>query len=117
MFWSKLIELCNSKGLRPNQIGKELGISSASFTKWKNGTMPNVEMLIKLADYFNVSLDYLVLGTENSNKKAPENEGLLITDKNECLLIQHYRALHYVKQIQVLSSIITEAESTKNLPK
>lgn len=113
MFWSKLIELCDLKGLKPNQIGKELGISSASFTKWKNGTMPNAEMLIKLAKYFDVPLDFLVFGTENTNQRASE-EGLWITDKNECLLIQHYRALHYVKQIQVLSSIISEAEAEKN---
>ena len=117
MFWNKLIELCNSKGLKPNQVGKELGISSASFTKWKNGTMPNVEMLIKLAEFFNVSLDYLVFGTEISQQKVSNNEGLLITDKNECMLIQHYRALHYAKQIQVLYSVITETEKADDLPK
>lgn len=119
MFWSILIELCNQKGMKPNQVGKELGISSASFTKWKNGSTPTVDALIKLSHYFNVSIDYLVYGKASATlevQNAPKIDGVYITDKNEKLLIENYRVLHYAKQIQILSSIITEAESTKNLP-
>ena len=121
MFWSILIELCNKKNMKPNQVGKQLGISSASFTKWKNGSTPTVDALIKLSEYFNVSIDYLVYGQSPATleaQSAPKNDGVFITDKNEKLLIENYRALHYARQIQVLSSIITEAEAenAKSLP-
>ena len=119
MFWSVLIELCNQRNMKPNQVGKELGISSASFTKWKNGSIPTVDALIKLSHYFNVSIDYLVNGqspTTLEAQSAPEDDGVYITDKNEKLLIENYRALHYARQIQILSSIITEAENASNLP-
>lgn len=119
MFWSILIELCKRKNMKPNQVGKELGISSASFTKWKNGSTPTVDALIKLSGYFNVSIDYLVFGKSSrvEVQTTPKIEGVYITDKNEKLLIENYRALHYAKQIQVLSSIITEAENAETLPK
>ena len=118
MFWSILIELCNQRGMKPNQVGKQLGISSASFTKWKNGSIPTVDALIKLSEYFNVTIDYLVYGKPNSVEvqAAPKIDGVIITDKNEKILIENYRALHYTRQIQILSSIITEAEKSKNLP-
>lgn len=118
MFWSTLIELCNQKNMKPNQVGKELGISSASFTKWKNGSIPTVDALIKIAGYFNVSIDYLVYGKPSTIEvqATPKIDGVFITDKNEKLLIENYRALQYAKQIQILSSIITEAENAKKLP-
>jgi len=60
MFWDKLVELCKNHNLKPNQLGKEMNISSASFTKWKNGAIPNAETLMRIADFFNVSVDYLL---------------------------------------------------------
>ena len=118
MFWSVLIELCKQKGMKPNQVGKELGISSASFTKWKNGSVPTVDALMKIAGYFNVSIDYLVYGKVSTIEvpAPPKIDGVIITDKNERLLIENFRALHYTRQIQILSSIITEAEKMEKLP-
>lgn len=41
-------------------IAKELGISQQNFCRYENGqNEPDIETLIKLADYFDVSLDYL----------------------------------------------------------
>lgn len=64
MFWQNFEKLCALKGSKPNPIAAEIGIGSATITKWKNGTIPNGETLIKVADYFNVSVDYL-LGLED----------------------------------------------------
>jgi transcriptional regulator with XRE-family HTH domain len=96
--------------MKPNQVGKELGISSASFTKWKNGSTPTVDALIKLSEYFDVSIDYLVFGDKAERCIKVDDDVMIITDQNERLLIKHYRALHYVNQIKILSSVIEEAE-------
>ena len=67
MFWDRFYELCCSKNTKPNPVAKELGISSAVLTKWKNGiSYPNGEFLIKIAKYFNVTTDYL-LGLTGDN--------------------------------------------------
>ena len=59
MFWDNFVSLCNKKGISPNGACAELGLSSAIATKWKNGTVPRDTTLQKIADYFNVSVDFL----------------------------------------------------------
>lgn len=66
-FWDIFIELCEKFNVKPNPVGKELGISSGTITLWKNGSMPSGEKLLLLADYFNCSTDYLLGRTDNPN--------------------------------------------------
>lgn len=65
MFWEIFSKLCSQRGKSPNAVAKELKISSGSVTNWKNGTIPNNSALLKLANYFNVTVDYL-LGKEDA---------------------------------------------------
>ena len=65
MFWEIFSKLCSQRGKSPNAVAKELKISSGSVTNWKNGTIPNNSALLKLANYFGVSVDYL-LGKEDT---------------------------------------------------
>lgn len=51
-----------------NRLEKEAGLSRGSMAKWDDHA-PSYDKLKKVADYFNVSVGYL-LGTENT-KKAP----------------------------------------------
>ena len=76
MFWNKFVELCEMNNIKPNPLGKELGVSSASLTKWKNGAIPGAETLVKIADRFDVSVDYLLDRTEQKN--ASMNNGSVI---------------------------------------
>ena len=65
MFWKRFYELCIKKGTKPNPVAKDIGISSGVVTKWKNGTtIPNGETLIKIADYLDCSVDYLLGRTD-----------------------------------------------------
>ena len=57
---------------------------------------------------FNVSIDYLVFGDQAL--EAQPDDAIVVTDQNERILITHYRALHYLNQIKVLSSVIEESE-------
>lgn len=54
------------KRISQGKLEKELGFSNGSISKWKN-SMPSPERLSKLADYFGVSVDYLVTGEDKSN--------------------------------------------------
>lgn len=65
MFWNRFYELCLKKNTKPNPLAKEIGISSGVITKWKSGSIPNGEMLIKIADYLGCSVDYLLGRTDN----------------------------------------------------
>lgn len=60
MFWNILIALCNEKGISPNFVAKQLGITSGTVTSWKKGATPRDTTLRKIADYFGVSVSYLL---------------------------------------------------------
>lgn len=66
MFWKIFLRLCNERGLKPNNVAKHLGIASGTVSGWKNkGQIPQDGNLIKIADYFNVTVEYL-LGKEDA---------------------------------------------------
>lgn len=57
----KLKELRNLKQLSQKELGKIIGVSGQTILNWENNIYnPNINYLIKLADYFRVSIDYLV---------------------------------------------------------
>lgn len=64
IFWERFYDLCSKHDTRPNPVAKEIGISSAIVTKWKAGSLPNGENIIKIADYLGCSVDYLLGRTE-----------------------------------------------------
>ena len=66
MFWERFYDLCEKQAhTKPNNLKEELDISSGVITKWKKGSVPNGETLIKIANYFNVSVDYLLGRTDD----------------------------------------------------
>lgn len=57
--------LMDEHDINAKQFTKELGISNSSFTDWKKGKgSPSLDTVVKISDYFKVSLDYLVRGEE-----------------------------------------------------
>lgn len=74
MFWDTFIDLCAKNGKKPNPVAKELGFGSSAVTHWKKGTAPSDISLKKIADYFGVSVDYLLGKTEQKEKPSPEGE-------------------------------------------
>lgn len=62
MFWENFYALCSMHNKKPNPVAKELGYSSATVTKWKNGTSPNLSAAADIANYFHVTIDELLHG-------------------------------------------------------
>lgn len=60
MFWKNFLKLCEGVGKSPTAITAELKISRGSITNWKNGSEPQPLTLKKIADYFGVTLEYLL---------------------------------------------------------
>jgi len=61
IFNHRLKELRSSKKLTLEQLGKELGVIKQTIGHWESGIrLPNLEMTVAIADYFNVSVDYLL---------------------------------------------------------
>ena len=75
MFFERLEKMCGICGCKPNTIAAHLGLSNATATKWKKGSIPNGETLIGIADYLDCSVDYLLGRTDNPmSHKIPVEE-------------------------------------------
>lgn len=55
---STIQELCKSRGISVKELEKTLGLSNGIVGKWADSA-PSVTNLMKVAEYFKVSLDYL----------------------------------------------------------
>nr|DAX22916.1 MAG TPA: repressor protein [Caudoviricetes sp.] len=62
-FYERIETLRKQRNISQGNLEKELGFSNGSISKWKNSS-PTPERLKKLADYFNVSVEYLLTGKE-----------------------------------------------------
>ncbi|MGH1660233.1 helix-turn-helix transcriptional regulator, partial [Enterococcus faecalis] len=65
-------ELTKRKKMSIRQLEITLGYSNGYFSKWKK-VSPNSEGLQKVADYFNVSVDYLLGRTDNTKATDEKN--------------------------------------------
>ena len=65
IFFTRYCQLCRGLGKSPNGLAKELGIPSGSISAWKRGTMPHNSRILSLAEFFDVSPDYLCGKTDN----------------------------------------------------
>ena len=64
------------KHLYQKDIAKLLNIAVSTYSYWENGTYePDQKSLVKLADFYNVSIDYLLGRTENDDEKAIKQIG------------------------------------------
>lgn len=62
----RLKELRRAKGISQLKLALDLNTSQNTISRYENGERePGINELIKLADYFNVSIDYLVGRTDN----------------------------------------------------
>lgn len=115
MFWENFYKLCLNNGLSANAVAKELNIASGTVTEWKKGRVPINKTLKKIANYFNVSIDYL-LGKEAPTETSalphdpnPSNDDIL-KDDFERKLIGTFRETTVDGKIRIINA----AEEIKN---
>ena len=63
-FIDRLNDLCKSKGISKRKLEQDAGLGTGSTSKWSQ-FMPNQTSLKKVADYFGVSVDYLLGDTDD----------------------------------------------------
>ena len=60
-FGERVKELRTEKGLTQDQLGEIFNVRGATISRWESGQIePDFRTLLKLADFFEVSLDYLL---------------------------------------------------------
>ena len=64
-----LRKLRNEKHLSQEQLAEKLNVSSRSVSRWENGnTMPDISLIIELADFYDIDIRELLNGERKSEK-------------------------------------------------
>lgn len=118
-FFERLQDLCNKKGIRVTTLCQKLEISTSKRTAWSKGSLPSAEVLVKMSDYFDVSIDYLLKGEgfiSIQERKIGEND--LYADKiyNRIVLLCNFKGIdvdkiHEEKDLHISKK---DVESWKN---
>jgi transcriptional regulator with XRE-family HTH domain len=91
---TRLKECRENAHLSQKYVAITLGISSPSVANWERGkTNPTQENIVKLADLYGVSVDYLLGRTDDVNGAADDESPFPQLSKDEIVLLERYRAL------------------------
>jgi transcriptional regulator with XRE-family HTH domain len=62
-------QLLQKKGVSSYKVAKEAGVTQTALSNWKSGrSTPTAKTLQKIADYFGVTIDYLMTGDDSSEQ-------------------------------------------------
>lgn len=115
MFYDRLKELCDKKGVSLTNVVKELHMSTGNLSKWKNGNVPKSDTISALAEYFGVSSDYL-LGVESLKEKTMtilDNPDLTLTADEKWFILK-LRQLDKEGRTVVEGTLVSEVRRVEN---
>ena len=87
-FFERVEALCAEKGVSPDKLCKDLGLSNATATKWRKGAEPRNATKKAVADYFKVSIEYIT--GESEQKESPS---VTPTDERVRIAMEHINGL------------------------
>lgn len=93
-FVNRIDELLEKKGINRAKLLRETELSESTLRGWKRGVLPGVEPVYKVAQYLNVSVEYLLNGDNQdlviAEETQPYNDDTPIEDK----LLDYFRKLN-----------------------
>lgn len=107
-FSTRLKELRTDNDMLQSDLAEKLNLKSSAISKYeKSLTQPSIETIIKLADIFNVTVDYIVGASDIKNPYDVSR----ITP-SEANLVDNFRKLTYENKIRIDERIKTMIENS-----
>lgn len=102
-------------GIKQSDLAKKMDLSSKTISTYENGTRePKIEILIKLADEFDLPLDQLVGRKKTPGHTFPEIEAANLDERK---LLQMFRQISGEDQQKVLAIVKTLHDMGKGAEK
>ncbi len=102
IFLARFRGLLEESGKTQKEICDDLGIRHQKLSNWKTGySAPNFYDLVMIANYFDVSTDYLLGITEDEGSPRLNAPAPSAMPLDESELLKNYRALSYVGKARV----------------
>ena len=97
-----------ANGITQEQFGYEMGVSAQAVSRWENGvTYPDIIMLPMIADYFDVSLDYLCerqwnnqIGYVADDRREDMIKISELSDEEFKLVVAYVQAMRDLKKVK-----------------
>ena len=87
----------------------DLGLATNAMSEWKNGRIkPSIETLEKIADYFDVSTDYLLGRDVQAPAKSEQLQDDFKLTQDEKDLIEQFRKLSIQKKAKIVNAIFAD---------
>lgn len=102
-------ELRREKGLTQEQLAERLGVSRRTVSRWETGSnLPDLDILIEMADYYEVELRELLDGERRSEKmdKELEETVLKVADYSNEEKQKITRRMHFLFIGGLLASVV-----------
>ena len=105
MFKERFVKLCADKGMSPAAVCKEIGLSNSVYSKWTDSTIPRQTVLVKLSDFFGVSVAYLK-GEEDIIETTPVVLDMNALSSQEQTLISLFRETTEEGRLEMISAFM-----------
>lgn len=92
MTGERIKALRKERGLTQQQLAEVLGVDRTSIAKYETGQLPSAEVILRLAEYFSVSVDYLCERSQGAPMQAEndaERDLLVMFRKTDGIPAQH----------------------------
>ncbi len=106
MFPDKLFEILSERGKNTVWLAENTGISPALISSWKKNSNPKIDKIIIIAEFLNVSVDYLL-------EVQPREPDILTPE--ERILIEHFRRIEDDVGKEIVLEI-TKREASRYMP-
>lgn len=98
----RIQNLRKTKGISQEQLADAIGVSRQAVSKWEGEqTTPDIDKIILMSEYFDVTTDYLLKGIESTGEIEHKTVGdvidqKILTEKNEEHVKKILKYLFYV---------------------
>lgn len=131
MFYDNLKKICDERKTSISAVAKSLNLDKSIGTTWKRGVSPTGDVLIKLSNKLDCSVDYLLGRTDNINSHKEHSKNTITgsynivdvdnsnvavnassLDEHQKLLIDLYNQLSPIEQINLITDLSKANEKT-----
>ena len=112
--YERFEQLLQKRGVTPYKVSKETGVTQTSLSNWKSGrNTPSAKTLQKLADYFGVTVGYL-MGTEEEEPNATDKENNpIVLDEDALELLEELKERPEMRTLFSVSKKATKEDILK----
>jgi transcriptional regulator with XRE-family HTH domain len=111
--YDRVRRLCMREGINISNLGQYLpntNVSRATISHWKTGSVPKASTVMAMADYFDVSPEYIMSGADApTNGNVGEQAALVVEysddalSEQEAALLKLYKGLDVIGQARLLA--------------